>query len=344
MSAPSPGALVISLDFELHWGMRDISPPKGDIEVNLIESRSVVRELAGLFADRGIRATWATVGILFASSLTELEPFMPRVRPAYHRRELDPYREEIGPDEESDPLHLAGSLVRLIADTPFQEVGSHTFSHFYCLETGQNEAALKADLASARAIAARMGITLKSLVLPRNQWNPAYARAVRESGFTCYRGPQPSWGHQASATASDRRSRRAARLADTYVGTRPPPTSGWDEVRGADGMCNVPASAFLRPYSQGLSRLGPLQDARIRSGLRSAARRSRIFHLWWHPHNFSNNKRENFDRLERILDEFALLAESEGFLSMSMGDVAEVSGHLGRSDSPGADPLGTHVD
>ncbi len=75
----------------------------------------------------------------------------------------------------------------MLAGTPGQEVGSHTFSHFYCLEEGQQEADLRADLAAAQAIAHRHGTELTSLVLPRNQWNPRYARAVRESGFNCIR-------------------------------------------------------------------------------------------------------------------------------------------------------------
>lgn len=317
-----PGALVVSLDFELHWGMRDRFPPTGDLAATLVESRSVVAELAQLFSDREIRATWATVGMLFASSRSELENFLPSVRPRYVNGDLDPYAEKIGTDEESDPLHLAGSLVDLIASTPGQEVASHTFSHFYCLEEGQDEQALRADLASAKAIATNTGITLSSLVLPRNQWNPNYTRAVTESGFDCYRGPQRSWGHRPRATESTGNLMRASRLADTYIGVSPPPTTSWEDVTEEGGICNVPASAFLRPYSHRLAKLGPLQERRLRTGLRDAARRSRIFHLWWHPHNFARNRRENFSLLERLLDEFANLAGSEGLKSMSMQDVA----------------------
>jgi hypothetical protein len=325
VSTDSPGALVISLDFELHWGMRDLFPPGSDFTGELIESRSVVGELAQLFADREIRATWATVGMLFASSRSELEPFMPSVRPRYELGELDPYTEEIGTDEESDPQHLAGSLVRLIASTPGQEVGSHTFSHYYCLEAGQDEQALRADLASAKAIAEKMGISLTSLVLPRNQWNPDYLQAVSDSGFTCFRGPQPSWGHLSQATGSTGMLRRAARLVDTYAGAGAPPTASWGAVAPRRGVCNVPASAFFRPYSQRLSSLGVLQENRLISGLRDASRRSRIFHLWWHPHNFAQNRRQNFGRLEGFLDEFAKLSRSDGLRSMSMHDVAAES-------------------
>ena len=320
-----PGAFVISLDFELHWGMRDHEEGSGVVAAALVSSRAHVRQLADLFAERSISATWATVGMLFASSRQELTPFLPTIRPRYARTELDPYTEVLGDDEEDDPLHFAGSLVRYLAATPGQEIASHTFSHFYCLEAGQDERALRADLDAARAIAAPLGLPLRSLVLPRNQWNPSYASSVRECGFTCYRGPQPSWGYHAQRTETTSPARRAARLADTYGGFSAPPTFGWDELVEGTGLCNIPASAFLRPYSPRRRALEPLRRARIVSGLRAAARRGRVFHLWWHPHNFARHPRESFDLLRAVLDEAARLDSSDGLKSMSMGDVSEAA-------------------
>jgi peptidoglycan/xylan/chitin deacetylase (PgdA/CDA1 family) len=323
-STTRPGALVISLDFELHWGMRDHSSGPAVTE-DLVRSRDHVRQLADLFAERSVRATWATVGMLFASTRPELESFFPAVRPHYARTELDPYRQVVGDDEEADPLHLAGSLVRHLAATPGQELASHTFSHFYCLEAGQDEHSLRADLAAARAIAGPVGVPLQSIVLPRNQWNPHYAGAVRDSGFSCYRGPQPSWGHAAQKNDTTSRARRLARLADTYGGVTPPPTTGWDELVDGTGLCNIAASAFLRPYSPKRKALEPLRRARLLAGLRSAARRGRLFHLWWHPHNFARHPAESFELLNVILDEADRLASSDGLTSLSMGDVAALA-------------------
>ncbi|HXQ43889.1 MAG TPA: hypothetical protein VN816_04590 [Acidimicrobiales bacterium] len=328
-----PGALVISLDFELHWGMRDHTST-GDAAADLITSRSHVRQLADLFAERSIRATWATVGMLFASSRRELTSFLPTIRPRYAHTELDPYAEVLGEDEDADPLHFAGSLVRYLAAVPGQEVASHTFSHYYCLEAGQDEEALRADLAAARAIATSLGVPMSSIVLPRNQWNPHYARTIRESGFTCYRGPQPSWGHRAQSTETTSLGRRVARLADAYVGSSPPPTTAWDELIDGAGLCNIPASAFLRPYSPRRHVLEPLRRSRLLSGLRTAARRGRLFHLWWHPHNFARHPAENFDLLRDVLDEAARLGASEGLTSLSMGDV----GALALAGATGSDP------
>lgn len=332
--ADRAGALVISLDFELHWGIRDHTTRADALYHRLPEARRAVVDMLDLFASRRIRATWATVGFLFASSRAEVEACAPDERPAYPRSELDPYTEPIGFDEQHDPEHLAASLVDRIGATSGQEVASHTFSHYYCLEEGQSERTFRADLAAARAIADRRGLGLTSLVLPRNQWNPAYASTVLDMGFRCIRGPQHSWSHRARAQGKQSILHRVARLGETYIGSAPPPTTGWEDVRQPSGLCDVPASAFLRPYDPRMRRLEPLRLARLRSGLRRAAEHGRIFHLWWHPHNFSQYQAENFGFLEQLLDEFDRLAASHGLQSLTMADAATAataaSGRAGR--------------
>jgi hypothetical protein len=256
----APGALVISLDFELHWGVRDHVRPGSTRYESIPVGRDRVRELTREFVDRGIRATWATVGFLFASTRQELEAVSPTERPGYVRREFDPYLEPVGADEDEDPSHLAGSLVRFLADSPGQEVASHTFSHFYCLEEGQTEAAFRADLAAAQAIATNQGLRLTSLVFPRNQWNPEYDAAVLDAGFTCVRPPQESWGSEARVASRQTpfrrptacvRSRRV-RSSGLTAGADAPPTRCDCLVCGED--CAMPLSEDGFSISGGIPR------------------------------------------------------------------------------------------
>lgn len=319
--ADRPGALVISLDFELHWGVRDHITRDDALYTRLPDARRAVADMLEVFVARHIRATWATVGFLFASTRDEVDAHVPRERPTYPRAELDPYVEAIGIDEEHDPEHLAASLVELIRASDGQELGSHTFSHYYCLEPGQSEATFRADLAAAQAIALGRGLELTSLVLPRNQWNPAYTAAVLDLGFRCIRGPQRSWGHRARRRTNQTILHRGARMADTYIGASPPPTTEWNDILLPSGLCDVPASAFLRPYDPERKQLEPLRMARLRSGLRHAAQHGHVFHLWWHPHNFSQHQSQNFTVLELVLDEFDRLATAEGMQSLTMADV-----------------------
>jgi len=147
-SIPEPeyGALVISLDFELHWGVRHTLRADGPYRSSLLGARIAVPRLLDLFEEFGAGVTWATVGFLFARTRQELEECAPRIRPEYTNPMLNAYREPIGSGEAEDPLHYAPSLIAEIRRRPRQELGTHTFSHFYCQESGQTEDAFRAFL------------------------------------------------------------------------------------------------------------------------------------------------------------------------------------------------------
>jgi len=197
-----PGALVVSLDFELRWGVHDLVPPDGgDYRANLLGVRAAVPALLDLFEACGIAATWATVGMLMADSREERERFRPAVTPAYADPRLDSYRIATGESEADDPLHFAGSLVGQIRAGPRQEIASHTFAHYYPLEPGHDLASFRADLESAVAIARAKRIELRSLIFPRNQFNSDYAGVIAEAGFTVCRSNAAGWLHRKGAGA-----------------------------------------------------------------------------------------------------------------------------------------------
>ena len=312
---PGHGAFVISLDFELHWGVRDKRPANGPYRRNLLGARTAVAGMLSLFEEFGIRATWATVGFLFARSRKELHEYSPARRPEYRNPKLSAYEEPVGQDEAEDPLHYGASLIDEIANHPGQEIASHTFSHYYCCEPGQDAEAFSADLASAVAIARRRGIELRSLVFPRNQVNPGYRRILREHGFSTYRSDPTA------LTAHPGLSARAARLADSYIDLRGHRCTSWQDVIDDEGLCDVRSSAFLRCSSRP-AWLRRLQVERICGSLRHAAQSNSIFHLWWHPHNFGASPAESLSLLQEILQQYRLLHEHHGLRSMHMADVA----------------------
>ena len=175
-----PGALVISLDFELHWGVRDRMKTSDPGVESLYGARKVIPRLLQLFEEYDIAATWATVGFLFARSRKEIEAYSPVTRPTYDDVKLDSYHEQIGENEDDDPLHYAPSLIEQIRSTPRQELATHTFSHYYCLEAGQTAEQFAADLKAAQAIAQSRGSHLSSIVYPRNQHNPSYISILKK--------------------------------------------------------------------------------------------------------------------------------------------------------------------
>jgi peptidoglycan/xylan/chitin deacetylase (PgdA/CDA1 family) len=327
---PDHGALVISLDFELLWGVRDLYPPDGGAyRANLLGSRQVIPQLLDLFEQYDVAATWAAVGMLFATSRDELQRFQPAIQPDYDDARLFPYNQPLGVNEAADPLHFARTLIDAIRARPKQEIATHTFSHLYCLEPGCSRAAFAADLASASAIAAHCGVRLRSIVFPRNQYNPAFDDLLIRAGISTYRGTERHPIHRATRTAEyNRVYRRGGRMLDTYVGLSGSNLTSWTDVPQANGLCNVPASCFLRPVIPRLRRLERLRLRRIGRAIEQAAISGGIFHLWWHPHNFGVQQNDNLTFLRHVLDIYVRCRTQYGMQSFSMAGIAEAVGCL----------------
>lgn len=324
MKQPGFGAFVISLDFELHWGVRDHSLATSEYRRNLLGEQQAVPAMLDLFREFEVAATWATVGFLFANSKSELNRYKPSVLPEYKDAALSPYDEEIGADETSDPLHYAPSLIKRIQKTPRQEIATHTFSHYYCLEAGQNKESFAADLRSAVAIAEPYGARPRSIVFPRNQHNSQYESVLLENGIVCFRGNQNAWMYQISGENRKHPLYRAARLADSYFNVAGAHTFKWQNV-WSKNIANVPASMFLRPVSKKMEPLEKLRLRRIKKCVAYAAEKREIFHLWWHPHNFGVNLEENLDFLREILETFRQYRQSDDLRSLSMLETAEAA-------------------
>jgi hypothetical protein len=165
------GKFVISLDFEIYWGVHD-AVKLSDYQENLLGVRKVIPQLLELFSQYHISATFATVGLLFFDNKKELLEFLPQRKPQYLNKKISPYLSRIneaGETENDDPLRFGLSLVNKIKDAG-QEIATHTFSHYYCLEPGQTIEDFKEDLACAKSIALKNNIELKSVVFPRDQY------------------------------------------------------------------------------------------------------------------------------------------------------------------------------
>lgn len=317
------GLLIVSLDFEQIWGVRHLSSGSGYID-RIIAARPVIPALLSLFKDYGIHATWAVVGFLFADNGAALRKYIPGLIPKYADAGLSPYS-DLPPAqscESRDSVFFAPSLIRQIQASPHQEIGTHTLSHYYCLEPGQDLEAFRADLNGATRAAADFGITLKSLVFPKNQCHPDYLGVCAEAGIIAYRGTPDSWMYRAKPDREQRRAaRRLGRLLDSYL-----PLSSTLSARlplkATRAPLDVPASRLLRPYMPALGAFEALRFLRIKREMTQAARSGRLYHLWWHPHDFGANTKQNLTFLRRILDHYLKLRDAYGFESLNMMEAA----------------------
>ena len=247
--ANRPGALVISLDFELHWGIRDHVTRDDACTPASRDARPPWRTCSRCSWHGDIRATWATVGFLFASTRDEVEACAPDERPTYSRSELDPY---VGGDRDRRAARprASGRFARRADRRELRPGGG--LAHVLALLLSRARAGREQ----------RSGPTWQ-----RHGRSPTAAGSASPawycpatSGTRPTQRPSSTWGSAASAAHSDpgvtepvRGGKQASCTVrpdwrDTYIGSAPPPTTGWEDVASLRALCNVPASAFLRPY------------------------------------------------------------------------------------------------
>ncbi len=322
----SYGHFVISLDFELFWGMTDATTLEayGD---NILGVRTAIPRMLELFTKYGIHATWATVGMAMCRNRDELLSLLPPhdLRPQYPDPRMSTYHyiehTKLGNDESDDPYHFGPSLVEKILKTPGQEFANHTFSHYYAVDGGGNgDDILACDLDAHAHIAKTYGVTTASIVFPRNQVSDEALRVCRENGMTAYRGNENHFLYRARGYKEQNLFIRGLRLLDHYVNI-----SGYHtfKIQNPESRIqNVPSSRFLRPYMKILAWLEPLRMLRIKRAMTHAAKRGEAFHLWWHPHNFGIHQEENFKNLTTILEYYKKLQTKYGIQSASMRELA----------------------
>lgn len=311
------GTLIVSLDFELFWGMLDVCPLE-DYQDHVLGGREAIPKLLELFRKYDIHATWAAVGFLFGENREELVSFFPEKRPGYENPRLSPYAyfPQIGDNEREAPCFYAPSLLRQIAGTPGQEIGSHTFSHYYCREKGQTPEEFAADMKAARKIAGAHGYDVRSVILPRNQCEGDYTEVLVETGFSAYRDEENDWIHE---KIKFRPLLRLLRLADVYL---PLTGQGGYVPKNENGIWNLTGSRMYKPICRPLCLLEGLKIHRIKKQMLHAAKKGLTFHLWWHPHNIGVRTEEHLRQLEEIFRYYAGLREAYGMVSRNMGEAA----------------------
>ncbi len=317
------GKLVISLDFELYWGVRDIIKLE-NYKTNLMGVRKAIPMMLESMKAFDIKATFATVGLLFFSTKDELLRYLPNLKPTYNNPEFSPYpklESEVGIDEVLDPFHFGYDLINQIKAYG-QEIGSHSFCHYYCIEQGQSVDQFQADVDAAIRVALDKGIELRSFVFPRNQFNPEYIPILERAGFTSFRGNQKEFMYNYYFHKRLVPIQRILRLLDSYINISGYNTLALKPIVPVD-ILNIPSSRLLRPYSARLSFLENLRFKRIAGSMTHAAKNNRVYHLWWHPHNFGINSEENIRFLNKIFHHYSFLNKKYGFESVSMQELSE---------------------
>lgn len=323
MTMNNTGYFIVSLDFELMWGVHDVTTLEA-YSHRLLCTRKAIPQLLSLFDRYEIHATWATVGMLFASDKKQIMDNIPEndLLPSYDNTKHSSYNylTQVGNSEKDDPYHFASSLIEEIRKHDFQEIGSHTYSHYYCKEEGQTQDQFQKDLEINRALV--KDSEMVSIVFPRNQCNPNYLSTCKENGFLAYRGMENTYINRWNFSE---KVKRFLRFVDSYFNI-----SGnhcyklSDALEDNSEMINLKSSCFLRPYVPERKKLERFKISRIKKQMLYAAKHKEVFHMWWHPHNMGENTTEFLTELEDIFRFANELNHLYGFQSANMGEIIKI--------------------
>lgn len=313
------GCLVISLDFELMWGNLQKWTEEGYGQSNVVYVRKAIDRMLHLFDKYGVHVTFATVGLLMHENKEEAAMSVPKIKPTYKNALLYPYGERglLRVNSNNEDLYFASDVVKTLQERKDIEVATHTYCHYFCWEQGQTKEQFEEDIKTAIEVASKNGLSLKSIVFPRNNVSDDYLAICAKYGITSYRGNPKKYFVKKKGLA--RKWMRIGRILDNYLNFGNKTTYKVPERK--NDILNIPASRMLRPYSKKLQLLEPLRLRRIKNELKYAAKHNEIYHIWWHPHNFGANMDKNMAILEEVLKSYSDCQKKYGMTSLTMNEV-----------------------
>jgi peptidoglycan/xylan/chitin deacetylase (PgdA/CDA1 family) len=320
------GIFTISLDFELHWGVFDKRDRQAR-EACYKNTLRIIPQMLELFAQYDVHVTWATVGSLFAANQKEWEALRPAIEPNYEIEKYSAYKwvRRHGLPTQYNWAHFAPVEVAMIQKYPGQELATHTFSHYYCLEKQFEQRAFDADLKAANKAAVRYNANMRSLVFPRNQFNPEYLKVCFDNGIKTVRSNPAGWYWTPVRNGGSGLMRKVFRTADAYVQVSKERTSyPLSAIAVTPGEpLQLPASRFMRPWRNKYKFANRLRLRRLCQEMRQAAIHNEVYHLWWHPENFGDFPEQNLKSLRILLQQYKKCKEKYGMTSWNMGEYAD---------------------
>ena len=194
------GNFIISLDFELFWGVSENKTIE-KYGPNIYKTRNVVIKILNLFKKFNIEATWATVGFLFFNDIKSLNEYLIKnkiQKIIYQNKDLNNYC-LLNDFSSLDKRYLfAKDLVHKIIESDGQELASHTFSHMYTLEKGISIKDVQTDVYMMVKLFEELGLSLNSIVFPRNQYHKEVIDIVSNNKIRTFRGNQNSYLYKPS--------------------------------------------------------------------------------------------------------------------------------------------------
>jgi ubiquinone/menaquinone biosynthesis C-methylase UbiE len=310
------GIFTISIDLELAWSDCDkVITERNRDEIGL--ERDIVKRMLRLFTEYNIRATWAIVGHLLLEECNwQGGKAHPEIsRPVIKNSDRDWFFQH--PKIKNDPLWYGMDLVEWIKGSfPRQDFASHSFCHMSFDEKLVNRRAVESDIEMAKRLHEAYGLPFEVFVFPRNI--VGYRDLLAKSGIGVYRGKTKRWYDNIAW----RTAKRLLNLSYFTLAIHPKTVvASLDEY----GMINIPDSMLLLGR-EGLRKIVSPRNlvSMGMRGLDQAVKNKEIFHLWFHPSNFTHNQEEQLKVLESILKHAKYLEKSGLLEILTMNNIGKM--------------------
>ncbi len=308
------GLFLCSIDTELAWGSahRDIDPTTYQHWESYGRVRDSVERLLALMDRYDIRATWAFVGRLLIDPRDDAEN-------ALYPENPQPARKHLVNERTAEPEFLSKwytpELLQMVQNAgASHEIGTHTFSHAVAGEPGYSKELLQQELTAATKQAEHLGISLKTLIYPKNR--TAHTEILADHGISAYRTVPESRISKLPPVL-----RGVAHRVDAYLPV--PVDISYPELDGDTWV--LPASYYYR-HTGGWARWQSnlVRRAKLRSGLRRAAKNGGLFHIWFHPYDIASDPDRLLKPLEAAFKEVSTLRDKGLLDNLTLGETAQM--------------------
>ena len=274
---------IISLDYELLWGMLDVKNLDKCIS-NVRGETNAIPKMLDLFEKYNIGVTWAIVGMTLLRTmmsgdllnLNKSQNIKKRANQIKYEIDIRSFRDE--------ELFFQKDMIKRIAACPRQEIASHSYSHLYFSEPGITNQDISNDFRLFENISFQNNISCKSFIFPRNQVNDIALKELKKHEFKTYRGNLQNFIQKDGHKDSQSLFFKLIRFGDSYIQI----SKDLSYKNSAnENLLNVPGSLFLRPVNSKTPYVLNKMHIKIKKSMTIAAQNKETFHLWWHPHNLA---------------------------------------------------------
>lgn len=284
--------LIISLDYELRWGMDIIYGESDDSSsIHIKNTPYVIKDMLNLFNKYKVKSTWASV---LAISMDSWGEYYETLSEYNIDTDLSHYghTSKFHNDSRYEKYYFSKDSFYNIINCHYAELGSHSFRHTYFGENNYcKDDFILDNKICTEILINKFNINKYCYVFPRNQ--VIYEEYFDKAHIFGYRDIPNSYGYKNTTSLKNNSflSRSSRILNDVF-----PYTSSVSEKKSFSTVGDIHLR-FNLPECFWKIVLKKIDLILGKDNFKDSS----SIHLWWHPHNISIFPERNLSRMEDLL-------------------------------------------